>query len=169
MAERALRLEPTVSSPNIVAGFGGNLVSSGIVGATIAGGGGTGASFSGLSYTNSVMANFGTIGGGLGNFVGGEDATVGGGTLNQALASLSTIAGGMRNATLAGYTKPIGGGRYNTNEAVDGTIAGENTQCDPTKCLYVDRWWRPGKSDSNECISLNNRWWIREYDCCGRD
>lgn len=36
---RALRLEPTTESPNVIGGFVGNTVTAGVVGATIAGGG----------------------------------------------------------------------------------------------------------------------------------
>ena len=122
--QRALKLEPTTSTPNILGGFHGNFVSGGIIGATIAGGGGEGQSLSGYSHTNRVIANFGTVGGGLGNIAGGEGSVISGGSLNEALPGYSTIGGGLRNSIPTGYANTIGGGRYNTNEAIDATIAG---------------------------------------------
>jgi hypothetical protein len=55
--QRAFRLEPTTNAPNLIGGHGGNFVSNGVVGATIAGGGAPG-------LANRVGANHGTVGGG---------------------------------------------------------------------------------------------------------
>jgi hypothetical protein len=55
-AIRALRLEPNATSPNLVGGYSGNAVS-GAYGATIGGGGASGAA-------NSVTASYGTVPGG---------------------------------------------------------------------------------------------------------
>lgn len=63
-------------SPNIIGGNGGNSVSAGVVGATIAGGG---APSSFLSGPNSVTADFGTVIGGLSCTAGGRGAIAGGG------------------------------------------------------------------------------------------
>ncbi|MGA2557621.1 MAG: hypothetical protein ABSG04_15240, partial [Verrucomicrobiota bacterium] len=69
---RALRLEPGTSglgAPNVIGGSPNNLVASGVVGATIGGGGET--NFFGSSLNNSVTANFGTVAGGFLNVAAG--------------------------------------------------------------------------------------------------
>ncbi|MCZ6681738.1 MAG: hypothetical protein O7B26_01065, partial [Planctomycetota bacterium] len=85
---RALRLEPTANCPNLIGGFDGNMVTNGVVAATIAGGG---PSDPGDPTTgNRVFDDFGTIGGGGNNQAGMDDgvptnqsfATVGGGAFN---------------------------------------------------------------------------------------
>src|SRR5262249_50871421 len=72
---RALRLEDNGDSndsgtnydgaPNLVGGSPWNFVSAGVVGSTIGGGGAT--NYNGLPRTNSVLMNFGTVGGGYDN------------------------------------------------------------------------------------------------------
>ncbi len=114
--QRALRLEPTVTSPNVIGGSGGNSVSSGVVGATIAGGGAS-------SGPNIVTANHGTVGGGSGNTAGGTGATVGGGSNNTASGWNSTVAGGGSN-TAENTNTTIGGGYGNTASGGDATIGG---------------------------------------------
>jgi len=83
---RAFRLEPA-SSPNIIAGYYGNNISSGLRGATISGGGASG-------HINSVTQPYGTVGGGHTNTASGFGATVGGGTDSIADADYATISGG---------------------------------------------------------------------------
>ncbi|MCA9934366.1 MAG: hypothetical protein KC415_10605, partial [Anaerolineales bacterium] len=56
---RALRLEPNATSPNVIGGYNGNTVTSGVAGAAVGGGGSGGA-------INSVSANYGTVPGGQG-------------------------------------------------------------------------------------------------------
>src|SRR4051812_29639627 len=87
--QRAFRLEPG-AFPNVIGGFSGNSVGAGIVGATIAGGGGTGCEVPPGVFPNTVMATAGTVSGGLGNTVGGpgEGGTVGGGCHNTAVDQL---------------------------------------------------------------------------------
>ncbi len=58
-SERALRLEPDGTSPNVIGGHGDNNVAGGVYGATIAGGGQIGSE-------NRVIEFFGTVGGGQG-------------------------------------------------------------------------------------------------------
>jgi len=107
---RALRLEPTSTTINIIGGYYGNSVTSGVNGAVIGGGGVYGS-------LNCVTDSFGTIGGGLSNQAGNnagtiEDrtcATVGGGAGNKATGYASTISGGVRNeATESSSTVPGG-------------------------------------------------------------
>jgi Chaperone of endosialidase len=91
--KRALRLEPNATSPNLVGGSAGNVVTSGIYGAVIGGGGESG-------IPNSVTSVFGTVGGGIENTAGYE-ATVGGGIGNTASGPYSTIPGGNGNTASA--------------------------------------------------------------------
>jgi len=102
------------TSPNIVAGFSGNGVDPGVVGAAIGGGGHMG-------FTHRVADNYGTISGGQKNTVGGDDggvttgwwATVGGGQENTARSQSSTVAGGGGNRVLDDFGT-VGGGELNT-------------------------------------------------------
>jgi hypothetical protein len=108
---RALRIEPnTNGAPNLIAGAALNFVTPGVVGATISGGGA--GNYLGSAGTNSVTADFGTIGGGYANTIAAD-------------AIWSTIAGGGQN-DIMGYRCAIGGGSDNNIAASsDGsTIAG---------------------------------------------
>lgn len=110
---RALRLEPDATSPNIIGGYSGNSITSGVHGATIGGGGEAG-------ELNRVTDNYGTIGGGESNQAGNDSgttsdgiyATVGGGYDNRATASKSTIGGGQSNQA-TGWFSIVGGGTDN--------------------------------------------------------
>jgi hypothetical protein len=127
---RALRLEPDASgAPNVIGGAQVNFADSGVVGATIGGGGAT--NYSGTSYTNEVASDFGTIGGGSGNTIQGGAAwsTIGGGIGNviQPNAFRSTIGGGFGNLIQgSSYDSMIGGGFGNSIQAgaYQSTIAG---------------------------------------------
>jgi hypothetical protein len=125
---RALRLEPGVSgfageAPNVVGGASFNLVANGIVGATISGGGAVNYEDSGLNYTNSVTADFGTVGGGQNNTAGSYGSTVGGGYLNTASGYASTVGGGAGN-TGGGQSSTVGGGEGNTASDYAATVGG---------------------------------------------
>lgn len=87
---RVLRLEPTSTSPNLVAGYRGNHVAPGTVGATI-GGGGTPNDGTGTTRTNRISAHYGTIAGGFGHGIDAVSATIGGGR-NNAIKSSATNA-----------------------------------------------------------------------------
>lgn len=98
---------------NVIGGFGGNIhvtgnsVAKGVVGATIAGGGGN--YFNNLGFVpNTVTANWGTVGGGA---------------LNAAGGTFSTIAGGLQNTVVTDGTT-VGGGIGNFAEAIGATVAG---------------------------------------------
>jgi hypothetical protein len=120
---RALRLEPTASTPSLIGGYTGNAVTAGAVGATISGGGASG-------LANTVSDNQGAVGGGGFNVAGDLDgdpataeyATVAGGRNNRA-GNYATVAGGIGNAA-GGDTSTIGGGGGNTTIGYDSTIAG---------------------------------------------
>ena len=128
--QRALRIEPnTNGSPNFVGGASVNQIDAGVVGATIAGGGGTLAP--GVSYTNRISGDFGVIGGGVGNTIQSNTfgATIGGGQLNtiESVAYRSTIGGGAFNTVQAGsFHSTIAGGVQNTiqTNASASTIGG---------------------------------------------
>lgn len=115
---RALRLEPnTNGAPNVIAGARVNFVDTGVLGATISGGGAV--YYLDNIFTNRVSADFGTIGGGANNTVGGgaNFATIDGGAANtiQTGASFSTVGGGGGNlAQTNSQYSTIGGGQNNT-------------------------------------------------------
>jgi len=123
---RVLRMDPyrtagPVAGNNILAGAPQNAVGSNVLGATIAGGGG---SLLGTSKSNFVSGTFGTVGGGAGNFAGGG-SVVGGGVDNISDGSSTTISGGLGN-TNSGFGSVIGGGfanRISTNSGYS-TIGG---------------------------------------------
>lgn len=66
--QRALRLEPNLTSPSIVAGFPGNVMGGGVAGGVIAGGGSPAA-------PNNVFGNYCAVPGGQGNTANGDCAT----------------------------------------------------------------------------------------------
>jgi hypothetical protein len=121
---RALRIEPTVDTPNLIGGSPDNAVAAGAVGATISGGGA-------LDAANDVTDDYGTVGGGIENRAGdGNDsttnrrfATVGGGFRNTADGPRATIGGGATN-TAGGDAATVAGGTSNLANGARGTVAG---------------------------------------------
>jgi hypothetical protein len=120
--QRALRLEPNGTSPNVIAGFNGNAVLSG-VGATIAGGGI-------LGNRNLVTDDYGTVSGGINNRAGdlsmmtfATAAVVAGGNNNTASGFGATIGGGLSNVA-SGNGATIGGGNTNTASFTSATVCG---------------------------------------------
>lgn len=139
LALPGLYTQQNVTSPNLIGGHSGNSVTSGVVGATIGGGGTSG-------FTNRVTDNYGTVGGGANNqagdntgttstanyaTVGGgynniasnDAATVGGGAGNTASNDAATVAGG-RNNTASGLRATVGGGQNNTAGGDYATVGG---------------------------------------------
>ncbi len=118
---RALRVEYALSqltgqlSPNWIGGASANFVTSGVVGATISGGG---ALHEDGDNPNVVTDDFGTIGGGWRNQAGDNGvleaifATVGGGSLNTARGNAATVGGGVGNDA-SGFYSTIAGGSGN--------------------------------------------------------
>ena len=136
---RALRLEPTANCPNIIGGFNGNVVTNGVVAATIAGGGPSNPADP--TTGNRVFDDFGTIGGGGNNRAGRDDgdttndsfATVGGGGGNEASGTGATIGGGGGNLA-NGLLATIGGGESNEAGGVQSTVGGgESNDADGEK------------------------------------
>jgi hypothetical protein len=121
-------------SINILGGADSNEIGSGVVGATIAGGGID--SFTGIDSPNRVLNDFGTIGGGYSNTASGWYATIAGGIRNTANDIHATIGGGADNTadihgTIAGGTNntagswgAIGGGFDNIASGNIATVAG---------------------------------------------
>jgi hypothetical protein len=100
---RVFRLEPHATSPNIIGGFSGNSVLSGVYGATIGGGGESG-------NINTVTDNYSTVGGGKDNTASGAYATIGGGKGNTAYGNYSTIPGGYNNSVYGNFSFAAGHG-----------------------------------------------------------
>jgi hypothetical protein len=128
--ERVMRYEYNEKSPNVVAGFGGNMVGLGLGGQTIAGGGFAGScGFNGIgtrSCRNQTSAGFATIGGGDSNLAQGANSTVGGGTFNAATQPYSTASGGDGN-TASGTGSTVSGGTANTASGDLSTVIGGST------------------------------------------
>lgn len=136
---RVLRLEPDATSPNLLGGYQGNALSSGVYGATLSGGGASG-------FANAVTDHYGVVAGGRANQAGddaglpnsaayatvsggdynlasGGAATVGGGQNNEASGGAATVSGGSNNqAAYAGAT--VGGGDENYATATGSTVPG---------------------------------------------
>jgi len=110
-------------SPNVVGGYPWNSVSVTAVGTTIAGGGQSG-------NTNSVTADFGTVGGGQGN-TAGQEAAVAGGVDNTAGGTQAAIGGGGGNtaggtqAAIAGGGGNVAAGRSTKALSTTGMLSGE--------------------------------------------
>jgi len=128
----AIRLESTVSSPNVIEGAGST--AAGAVGAIISGGSGhriftgtTNASIGG-GESNAITGSFGTVAGGRFNLISnGWDSTIGGGMSNRIDRDVrhGTIGGGLNNLIHTNSLfATLGGGRSNAVAAIAATIAG---------------------------------------------
>jgi len=115
-------------SYNVVGGAANNVVGAGVTGATIGGGGGV--SF-GQPRPNTVLANWGTVGGGRDNTASDTYATVGGGKLNTVSGTIATVGGGEQNAA-SGIAATVAGGAVNTASGFAATVGGgqSNTASD---------------------------------------
>ncbi len=121
--QRALRIVPAptarqfADAPQMIGGFSGNVVNASALGITIAGGGR-------FLATNAVIADYGTVGGGVGN-TSSDHATVGGGNNNSATGTNSTISGGNNNLA-SGNASTVAGGDNNQATGTDATAVGGN-------------------------------------------
>ena len=130
LALPGLWTKQNATSPNLIGGYHGNSVTSGVVGATV-GGGGAADDGSGNSIPNGVTDDYGTVGGGGKNQAGNDGgttsdasyATVGGGWENNASHWFATVGGGGSNAA-SGNGSTIGGGAHNEASDVDATVGG---------------------------------------------
>lgn len=113
---RALRIEPPAiasQGPNIIGGNAHNSVSSGVSGATIAGGGDD---LGAIPRLNRVFDSYGTVGGGVANTAGNVNepgnsgyATVAGGSDNDARGAYSSVGGGIGNKAIGKFATIPGG------------------------------------------------------------
>jgi len=111
-------------SPNLIGGFGGNWVATGVKGAAIGGGGAN-------TFTNRVTDDYGVVAGGYNNQAGDNTGTVtdrsyaavGGGYNNRASATYATVSGGESNVA-SGNDAAVGGGNSNNASAWYTTIGG---------------------------------------------
>jgi hypothetical protein len=155
---RVLRLEPNATSPNLIGGYSGNWLTSGVYGAVIAGGGYSG-------EANRVTDPYGAVGGGYGNqaglddgtpdfyhssatVTGGEDntasghfATVVGGWQNTASGEGATVAGGYKNVASGSWTM-VAGGESNVAQGYDSFAAGRQAKAYSDGCfVWGDSYW----------------------------
>jgi len=116
-------------TPNVIGGYSGNGVTSGVQGAAILGGGE-------LGQENVVTDHFGTVSGGYDNTAGNggatltdaEYATVGGGRQNTASGENSVVAGGAAN-NATGTDATVTGGQNNLASGVGACVThGSNNQ-----------------------------------------
>jgi hypothetical protein len=110
------------NAPNVIGGSSINTtVTTDVVGATIAGGGGI--YFGGTEFANRVTAVFGTVSGGASNTASGPFAMVGGGFHNTASGVDAAVGGGYAN-TASGDFATVGGGYANTASGDFATVGG---------------------------------------------
>ena len=122
--QRVFRFEPNATSPNLIGGYSGNWITSGVYGSTLSGGGAA-------DYLNRVTDAYGSIMGGFGNQAGNGDSnienargtTVSGGAYNIASGPISAISGGASNTASGGHSA-IAGGYYNFASGDRSTIGG---------------------------------------------
>lgn len=137
----SLRLEPSAElfnaipiTANVIGGSSANNVTTGVRGATIAGGGvpeGESDPIFASEAPNTVTDHYGFVGGGYGNRAGDAEglltdaafATVAGGALNVANGSFSSVAGGSNN-TASGENSTVNGGRDNTASGSESSVGG---------------------------------------------
>lgn len=124
LALPGLWTQQNATSPNLVGGYAGNVMGTGVEGGVIAGGGVSGS-------PNQAFDHWSAVGGGYGNIAGSDDdnptdhghATVGGGSYNYATGRYSAIGGGSGNAA-SGMLATIGGGTGNAAGGENATVSG---------------------------------------------
>lgn len=134
------RMSPqSTNTPNLIGGSSNNSMTSGVIGATIGGGGASGNanrvtddySVIGGGYNNQAGDNAGTtndathatIGGGFGNIASGTASVVAGGQNNLSSGDFATILGGEDNTASEQYAA-IGGGGGNAASGSGSVIGG---------------------------------------------
>ncbi len=103
--QRALRIEPNATSPNLIAGHSGNVVSNGFYGETLLGGGYSGA-------PNRVANYFATVVGGVGNTASGSYAIAMG--EGNTASGYGSIAMGHNTSVSGSWSTAIGNGSVAT-------------------------------------------------------
>jgi len=130
IGSNGITVQQNGTSPNILNGFNGNTVGS-AVGATVSGGGVSGAINSGTGAWSTVSGGEGntasggiaTVSGGYANTAGAFYASVGGGAQNIASGELATVSGGSQN-TASGFAAMVSGGENNTAAGLNSFAAG---------------------------------------------
>ncbi|HYG78338.1 MAG TPA: hypothetical protein VEK08_25270 [Planctomycetota bacterium] len=156
---RAIRFEPTTSTPNLVGGNVNNNISASVTGAVILGGGD-------LSAINQVTDNFGSLVGGSGNQTGdgagsASDKThsaVVGGSRNVASGAYSVVVGGTENIA-SGFNSVISGGDRNRATGDSATISGGVRNVASTSNATIGGGGVNAASGANSTVcggSLNN-------------
>jgi hypothetical protein len=114
------------NAPNVLGGSSVNLTAPNVVGVVIGGGGGN--DTNGVAHGNEVEADFGAIGGGLGNTNDGIASFIGGGGYdgnsylgNSIQANAAAIGGGLGNIISNGANYSVIGGGY--RNAASGVVA----------------------------------------------
>jgi hypothetical protein len=102
----------------LVGGTPGNKAASGVVGATISGGG---YKLGFATYPNEVNAHFATVGGGYSNEAAGDGSTIDGGANNIASGGYSAVGGGSYNRAEGWYSSVAGG--YNNKASGQKSLA----------------------------------------------
>jgi phage head maturation protease len=158
---RSLRIEPSAVlvggvpiTTNTITGSSANSVTSGVRGATIAGGGtlsgnvdpdltgaapnqvtdhygvvgGGSGNSAGNGFGTLIDAAFATVAGGQSNRASDEFATVGGGSVNAAIGEFSTVSGGRFNTAVSSGSA-IGGGDNNEARGSNATVPGGAANC----------------------------------------
>ncbi len=159
LALPGLRTQQNATSPNLIGGYSGNTVTSGVVGATIGGGGAS-------SVINHVTDSYGTIGGGRGNLAGNDDeypysaqyVTISGGLDNIASGILSTVSGGYDNHA-SGYSAAIPGGTENTAAGDYSFAAGLRAKANNNGCFV----WSDTSLAMDLACDTDNRWVARAH------
>ncbi len=127
-----VRGELNVTSPNVIGGYSGNVVTAGVSGATIGGGGALTDPYGLDTPSQNLVTDMnGTVAGGIANLAGNQtgtlldaaDATVGGGFANSALGAESTVSGGNANSAV-GFGSTVPGGVLNQASGDYGLAAG---------------------------------------------
>lgn len=125
LALPGLYTQQNAASPNIIGGYAGNIVSAGVDGATVSGGGNFG-------FIQRITDNYGTIGGGYGNRAGDQAgtiddaraATVSGGIFNEASGAYSSVGGGWGNIATGGSSTIVGGESNNAAGLASAVLGG---------------------------------------------
>ncbi len=107
----ALRIEPTTGTPNVIGGYGGNIVSNGVVGDFIGGGGNA-------SLPNRVGGNYASVLGGLNNTASGEFSTAMG--IGATASGARSTAMGWDTTASGSYSTAMG---WETEAAGDASMA----------------------------------------------
>ncbi len=158
--------------PSIIAGHKDNWVTAAVDGATISGGGISGADANrvtdnwgtvgggadnqaGNASGNNYDANYATVGGGTGNTAGDDYATISGGSSNTASGSYAAIGGGSGNNATGDYGA-VPGGRYNNANGDYSFAAGRHASANTQGCFV----WGDSTDDIVACNDTN-RWIAR--------